>query len=160
MTASPTARKLAGSRGEVVGVALDEVLGVVDEPRVIGRDVVGHEVDEQAHATLGQRGSGGGEAAPAAEACVDLVAADAVGRADHVGVVEVGEGGVERRHLVGDSSASCTPAGLRSHTPISHTASTPGGVTRSHSADGTSASVAPTPARSPTSWSQAAVLSS
>ena len=44
-----------------------------------------------------------------------------------------------------DSSASCTPAGLRSHTPISHTASTPGGVTWSHSAAGTLASVVATP---------------
>ena len=68
---------------------------------MIGGHVVGHEVDEQAHATLGERGAGGGEAAPAAEARVDLVAADAVGRADHVGVGEVGQRGVERRHLLG-----------------------------------------------------------
>ena len=54
--------------GEVVGAPLDEVLGVVGEPRVIGSDVVGHEVDQQAHPTLGERGSGGGKAAPAAEA--------------------------------------------------------------------------------------------
>ena len=80
---------------------MDEVLGVIDEPGVVGSHVVGHEVDEQAHPTLGERGAGDGKAAPAAEARVDLVAADAVGRADHVGVVEIGQGGVERRHLLG-----------------------------------------------------------
>ena len=121
------ARRLAG---EVVGGALDEVLGMVDEPGVVGGDVVGHEVDEQPHPALGQRGPGRGQAVAAAEAGVDLVAADAVGRADDVGVGEIGERGVERRHLVGGSRGpGRTPAGLRSQTPISHTASTPGGVT-------------------------------
>ena len=68
----------------------------------------------------------------------------------------------KRRHAGSAmSSASRTPAGLRSHTPISHTASTPGGVTESHSPAGHvgQASPAARPAR-PTSWSQAAVLSS
>ena len=60
----------------------------------------------------------------------------------------------------GVSRASCTPAGLRCHTPISQTASTPGGVTSSHSAAGTSPSVATPPARRPTSCNHAAVLSS
>ena len=58
----------------------------------------------------------------------------------------------------GVSSASRTPAGLRCHTPMSQTASTPVGVTASHSETGTSASVVAAPRRALTSWSQAAVL--
>ena len=41
--------------------------------------------------------------------------------------VEVGSAARNDADLVGVSSASRTPAGLRSHTPISQTASTPGG---------------------------------
>ena len=54
--------------------------------------------------------------------------------------------------------ATRTPALLRFHTPINHTASTPAGVTWSHSESGTPASVVGRPARALTSWSQAAVL--
>ena len=75
MTASPTWRKPAGLAGEVVGGALDEVLGVLDQPGVVGGDVVRDEVDEELHALVGQRGPSGGQAGPAAEAVVHLVAA-------------------------------------------------------------------------------------
>ena len=59
---------------------------------------------------------------------------------------------------VGDDSARRTPSGLRSQTPISHTASMPGSVTRSHSSSGTSASVIDRPACTVRSWSQATAL--
>ena len=56
--------------------------------------------------------------------------------------------------------ASARPAGLRSHTPISHTASAPSGVTASHAACGTSPSVTRRPAARDKSASQIAVLTS
>ncbi len=68
---------------------------------MIGRHVVGHEVDEQPHVPLGECGASGGEAGATTEALVDLVATDAVGRADHVGIVEVGQGRPERGELLG-----------------------------------------------------------
>ncbi len=87
--------------GDVIGAPLDEVLRVIDEPRVIGSHVVRHEVDQESNPALGERRPGDGETATAAETGVDVVSANAVGRTDHVGVVEIREGGVERRHLVG-----------------------------------------------------------
>ena len=56
--------------------------------------------------------------------------------------------------------ASARPAGLRSHTPISQTASMPGGVTASQPEAGTSASVTGCPAARARSPSQIAVLTS
>ena len=87
--------------GEVVAVALHEEFGVVREPRVIGCHVIGDEVDEQAYPAFGQGGSRRGEALATTESPVDLVAADAVGRSDHVGGVEIGQDVVERRHVIG-----------------------------------------------------------
>src|SRR3954469_14435312 len=49
-------------------------------------------------------------------------------------------------------------AGLRSHTPMSHTASTPGTHTASHASRGTSASETSRPARSLSSFSHGHVL--
>ena len=56
--------------------------------------------------------------------------------------------------------ASSRPAGLRSHTPISHTASVPASVTSSQADAGTSASVTRRPAARDRSPSQMAVLTS
>ena len=67
---------------------------------MVAGDVVGHEVDEQAHPALGQRGPGGSQTLAATEAAVGPVAADAVGRADHVGFGEVGQCGAEAGQLV------------------------------------------------------------
>ena len=55
---------------------------------------------------------------------------------------------------------SSRPAGLRSHTPISHTASMPSGVTSSQAEAGTSASVTGRPAARDCSLSQIAVFTS
>ena len=65
------------------------------EPGVIGGDVVGDEVDDEAGASCCERLAGGQEAVASAEPFVDLVAADAVGGPDHVGRLEVVEGGSE-----------------------------------------------------------------
>ena len=54
--------------------------------------------------------------------------------------------------------ASARPAGLRSHTPISQTASTPAGVTSSHSASGTPDRVIRRPAARDSASSHTAVL--
>lgn len=56
--------------------------------------------------------------------------------------------------------ARARPAGFRSHTPISHTASTPAGVTSSHAESGTSASVTRQPVARDSPASHAAVLTS
>ena len=83
---------------EGLGTARDVVLGAVDvrlralgEQRVVGRGVVGHEVEHQAHAVGGearaQRGQGGG----AAEVGRDLVARNGVRGPDDVAVGQVGQ---------------------------------------------------------------------
>ena len=56
------------------------------EPRVVGRDVVGHEVEDQLQPARGERLARGGEIP---EARVDDVVAHAVRRADHVLVAQV-----------------------------------------------------------------------
>ena len=133
--ASPTARNAAGSSARSSPLPCDEVLGMLG--RATG--------DPGRRGWARSRRAAGRPARRARRARrrarlrppkrpVDLVAADAVRRPDDVGVGEVGQGGAERRHLLGRARApDRTPAGLRSHTPISHTASTPAGVTRSHS---------------------------
>ena len=71
-------------RLDVVVVALDEELRVLGDPGVIGRDVVGHVVQDQPDAAGGQRRAGRGQPRRAAEALVGHVAVHAVGRADDV----------------------------------------------------------------------------
>ena len=58
----------------------------------------------------------------------------------------------------GSAVASARPAGLRSHTPISQTASTPAGVASSHSASGMSARLIRRPAARDSASSHTAVL--
>ena len=77
-----------------------------------------------------------------AEALVDDVVAHAVGRADHVArrAGPAARRGCPHR-APGRRRAIASPAGLRSQTPISHTASTGSAASASHSRAGTSASV-------------------
>ena len=49
----------------VLGVAEDEPVGVSADPRMVGRDVVGHEVQHQPHASRLQLSPGRGQARPA-----------------------------------------------------------------------------------------------
>src|SRR5215471_17407900 len=62
--------------------------------------------------------------------------------------------------ILASALVTAGPAGLRSHTPISQTASTPAGVTASQSAAATSASVSWRPASWDSEVSQTAVLTS
>jgi hypothetical protein len=63
---------------------------------MVGGDVVGHVVEDQAQPALGEFGPRDGQRGRAAEALVDDVPADAVGRTDHVTGFEVRQGRVER----------------------------------------------------------------
>src|SRR5215831_7986139 len=62
--------------------------------------------------------------------------------------------------ILASALVTASPAGLRSHTPISQTASTPAGVTASQSGGATSASVSRCPAAWDSEVSQTAVLTS
>ena len=76
---------------EVLLPALDEVLGVRLRPRVVGRDVVGHEVEDQPEPARRERLARRGETIRAAEVLRHGVVADAVRRADDVGDGEAGQ---------------------------------------------------------------------
>ncbi len=105
---------------KVRSTSLHEVLGVIDEPWMIGSHVVRHEVDDQTNPSLGQRGACRSEAVAAAEPPIDVVAAYAVGRADDVGVGEIGECGAKRRQLAGrfqGQSDPCRAAFPDTHQP-------------------------------------------
>jgi hypothetical protein len=65
------------------------------EPRMVEGDVVRDEVDQQPHATIGERGPGRGQTRAPAEAGIDLVATDAVRGPEQVRLVEVGQDGTE-----------------------------------------------------------------
>ena len=85
---------------------------------------------------------------------VDDVVADAVRRADDVGIGEVGQRRALAAGSCGSVRAIAAPAGLRAHTPISQTASTPAPATSSHTSSGTSPSVTGRPRASARSCSQ------
>ena len=123
-----------GVLGEVVRRAADEPLGVLADPGVVGRHVVRHVVEQQPGPA--RRAARAATASPSrtAEPLVDDVAAHAVRRADDVTGPQVGQRGPERAAARRRLRAIARPAGLRSQTPISQTASTPGGTTASQAA--------------------------
>ena len=132
----------AGSASRSLSSAPHEQLRAAGHPRVIRGHMVGHVVQEQ-RARCGRPGL----RAPrpgfgATEGGVGHIPAHAVRRADHVrGAAD--PAALPRTRPAGPAfaSARASPAGLRSQTPISHTASTPAGVTASQSAAATSARV-------------------
>lgn len=75
---------------EVVGRTVDEVLGVFTSPWVVGRHVVGHQVEDQPYPAGSERGARRGQAGVAAQSVVDRIAADAVRGTDDVVVDQVG----------------------------------------------------------------------
>ena len=89
--------------------AIDEQLRVGRHPGMVGRDVVGHIVQEQPDAAGGQRGPRFGEGLGAAERVVDDIPAHAVRRSDHVVRPyirqRVTEGGLQPRVRVGQLEA-------------------------------------------------------
>lgn len=62
---------------------------------MIAGDVVGREVEDEAHAALGQLGARHAQTVVAAQGGVGAVAAHGIGRADHVFGRPVGQDGVE-----------------------------------------------------------------
>ena len=76
---------------EVVGGAAHEVLRMGADPLVVGGDVVGHEVEDEPHAALGELGPSDCESLVAAEMRIDLVASHAVRGPDDVCVDEAGQ---------------------------------------------------------------------
>ena len=92
------AHERAGIALHVVVAPEDEVLRVRRRPRMIGRDVVRHEVEDQFQAATLERLSRRCEATVATELAGNLVLADAVRRADDVGACEVGQRTLEALH--------------------------------------------------------------
>ena len=86
---------------------------------MVGRDVVGHVVQDQPHAAGGQRRTRRGEPRWPAEARVRHVSAHTVRRADDVLGRTSGSASWNDSSSPGLALASASPAGLRSHTPIS-----------------------------------------
>ena len=131
------ATKDPGSSSSSWLAAPDEELRVRARPQVVGCDVVGDEVQDEAQSVPGQRGAGAGQAVASAQARVDLVVADAVRRPDDVLGSVVGQHGLEALDQLLLFSAIADPAGLRAHTPISHTASKPASASAAHRSSGT-----------------------
>ena len=80
---------------ELLAGAPDEELRVRARPRMVGCDMVGDEVEDEAQSVPGQCGAGAGQAVASAQVRVDLVGADAVRRPDDVLWVVVRQHGLE-----------------------------------------------------------------
>ncbi len=81
---------------EVVVAPGHEVVGMLEGPRVIGSDVVGHEVEDQAHPPVREGPARRCQTRRPAKPLVDDVLADAVRRTDDVVGREVGQDPTER----------------------------------------------------------------
>src|SRR5271169_2444921 len=68
----------------ILNIPVNEVLGMLGDPRVIRRYVVGHEIQEQLHASLRKLSPGNGKACGTSEVFVNHIASYAVGRSDVV----------------------------------------------------------------------------
>ena len=82
--AIPDADEGRGVAREVLVIALHEVLGVRRGPRMVGRDVVRHEVEQQPEAALGHRLARRRETVGTTQVPRDGVGGDAVGGADDI----------------------------------------------------------------------------
>ena len=81
----PTKRN-EGSRivAHIVSGPVNEVLGMIADPGIVWRNVIGYEVEDQAQAALSELTPRGGQALRSAEMFVNDVPAHAVRRADIV----------------------------------------------------------------------------
>ena len=77
--------------GESIGSGLHESVGILAHPRVIDRQVVGHEIEDEAEADLSEARSEHGERLGPAQGSVHRVPVNGVRRADHIRCGEVGE---------------------------------------------------------------------
>src|SRR5271166_6297026 len=64
----------------ILGIPANEVLGMLGDPRVVRRHMVGHEIEEQLHAPLRQFLPGNGKTFRTSEVLVNHVASYAIGR--------------------------------------------------------------------------------
>ena len=88
-------------RGQVgVGPGHEE-FRPLGRPGMVGRNVVGDEVQDQPDTAVGQRLPGSGQAGRTAEVIVDDVVADAVRRPDDIAWAPIGQGGPERSSQIG-----------------------------------------------------------
>ena len=132
----------SGSATRSSGTAPHEQFRSGRDPWVIGRDVIRHVVEDQPHAPVRERRPrrrqpGGGHRTTRRRRSVARSTANRARRS------RSRSGSAARKESISCAldRAMRRPAGLRSHTPISQTASTPGGVTAAQSSAGTSASV-------------------
>ena len=100
-----------GVRVDVAGLAVHEHVGPLLKPRVIGRDVVGHVVQDQPCPACRQRGAGRGQSVGPAECGVHDVAAYAVRRTEQVLRLHVGQRVAERVHQLQVRSGQGQPGG-------------------------------------------------
>ncbi len=110
----------------VLAAAVNEVFGMLGDPGMIGSNVIRHEIQQQLHAALGQLLARDGQT---------FRSAQVVGRPHSVGCNKVIPHCrmAESRAALAESPAAgpglrlamAMPAGLRSQTPISQTASKP-----------------------------------
>ncbi len=116
-----------GGRGvaHVVSTPLNEVLGMIADPGIVRRDVIGNEVEDQAQPALSEMAPRGGESLGSAEMFVNDVAAHAVRRADIVCGEKSGRAFLKSWRSPSFRMEMPIPAGLRSQTPMNHTASKP-----------------------------------
>ncbi len=94
----PAVSRKAGGCGPQVSLgAPHEVLRMRLHPIMVGRDMIGDEVEQKAHPTPGQLGPGSCESVGTAELWINTITADAVRGADDVRVGGVGQ---QLTHLV------------------------------------------------------------
>ena len=117
---------------------MNEIVGMDNDPRMVRCHVVGDKIENQADTSLRQFLPSDGKSFRTAQLFVDHVAAHAVSRSHVVlGTRKSGSARLKSSSRLWFRLAMAMPAGLRSQTPISHTASKPCAASASQSAAGT-----------------------
>ena len=125
-TFPPTATNDAGSLPRIVGVSLNEVFGMIADPGMIRRHVVGHEIEDEPQAALA-RACYARRRVPAARRGVRRRRSGARSRASRHCPPPTKSGRARRKssRSPGLRMEIAIPAGLRSQTPMNQTASKP-----------------------------------
>ncbi len=122
---------------DIVKIPSNKVFGMLADPRMIQREMVGNKIEQQAEAPPGKFLTGAGQTLRATEALIDYIAPDAVGRSYIVFWLEIRKCSTEITHQVSLRLEIAMLVGLRSQTPMNQTASKPNAVIASHSVSGT-----------------------
>ena len=118
-------RNASGSPREVVLAAADEALGLLGQPRVVGRDVVGHVVEDQPEPARGELPRAPRERRPGRRSARRRRSrARSTASRSRPPARRSGSAARLPASARDRPARSPGPAGLRSHTPISQTAST------------------------------------